>query len=203
MDNKVRPEMTIAIPLLEGMTCDNYLNALSGLGARGVIVTGKPDAAAFDEFGANEVSGAFRRDHDGAVAFRKIELSVVNVEPVSRQNDRVGFQIRADLFAEDLTLFFIGKSQDDDIGLFDGFFDRDRLKSGFFRETIVVAVRTLTNNDLAAAVAKVLSVRVTLGTISQNRDYLIFQKRKIRVVVVINCRSHCDTPILLGCNSVA
>ena len=48
MDNKVRPEMTIAIPLLEGMTCDNYLNALSGLGARGVIVTGKPDAAAFD-----------------------------------------------------------------------------------------------------------------------------------------------------------
>ena len=39
-----------------------------------------------------------------------------------------------------------------------------------------------------------VDIIMPLGTISQNRDYLIFQKRKIRVVVVINCRSHCETP---------
>ncbi|MBR0464065.1 MAG: gamma-glutamyl-gamma-aminobutyrate hydrolase family protein [Clostridia bacterium] len=40
--------LRIAIPLLPGMTCENYLNALTNLHAEGVLVRETPDVSAFD-----------------------------------------------------------------------------------------------------------------------------------------------------------
>ena len=82
------------------------------------------DAAAFDVFGANEVTRTLRSDHDRAIAFGKIELPVMNVEAVRRDDDRVGLEVRTDLFAEDLALDFVGKRDDDQVRLLDGVFDR-------------------------------------------------------------------------------
>lgn len=132
------------------------------------------DAAAFDEFGTNEVPGALRSDHDRAVPFRKIEEAVVDVEPVRGQNDSVGLEVRTDIFGKDLGLDFVREAENDDVGLLDRFDQGDRLEAVFASELVVGGTFALADNDVKAAVAEVLSVSVTLRTITEDGDRLAF-----------------------------
>ena len=118
-------------------------------------------------------------------------MAVVDVEAVRRENDRAFLEVVANAFAVNFPLDFVREGDDDDVGLFDGFGDaRNRFETGFFRETIVVGTFALANDDVAAAVAEVLRVRVPLRTVTDNRDRHILQDGKIGVVFIINRSSH-------------
>ena len=139
---------------------------------------------------ANQVTGTLRGDHDRAVAFRKVKLSVMDVEAVGRENDRVRLEVRTNLLTENLALDFVRQRENDDIRLLDRFLNGDRLKSGFNGELIILGALALGDDDLAAAVAQVLSVGVSLRTVAQHSDRFVFQDGKVRVGVIVFCRCH-------------
>ena len=58
------------------------------------------------------------------------------------------------------------------------------------RQLKICAARTLTYDYIASAVAQILGMRVSLGTIAQNGDRFFFEQRQIGVRVVIDSGRH-------------
>ena len=66
----------------------------------------------------------------------------------------------------------------------------------FHRQIVVGAAWALPDDYIAAAVAQVLCLCMSLGTVTEDGDGLVFEKGQVGIVVVVNRGWHlCVTPV--------
>ena len=101
-----------------------------------------------------------------------------------------GDEVIADLGAEYLALKLVGQQDRDDVGLLGGLGGRDRLKTVLHGLLVIGRAGQLGHDHLAAAVAEVLGVAMSLRAVAQDGDGLVLQQRDIGVFVVVDFCGH-------------
>ena len=136
--------------------------------------------------------GAFRGDQRRIDSFGRKHLAEVHVEAVRAEEQVPLAQVGPDFRPEQVPLNFVGEQNVDDIGALGRLGEREGLEAVAHRQVVVRRSFTLPDNDIAAAVAEVLRLGMSLAAVAENGDRLVLQKCQIGVVVVINFRGHCS-----------
>ena len=133
---------------------------------------------------------ALRGDERCIVALRWDDLAEVNVESVRAHQQCAFLQIRTNFRLVDISLHFIRQQDVNEVSLLNSLGNRHWLETVANGEVIVRATRALANDDVATAVAKVLSLCMSLAAVAEDGNDLILQEGKVRIGVVINCDWH-------------
>ena len=148
------------------------------------------DAATLGVLASDQVSWALGSDEQSINTLWWLDLAEVEVEPVGAHQDVAWREIRLDVRAEQIPLDFIWQQYVDNVRLLAGFVDFQRLKTVAYSKVVVLATGSLSDNDFATAVAKVLCLRVSLGTVAENCDRLAFENGQVGIVIVVNLCVH-------------
>ena len=143
-------------------------------------------AAPLDVFAANEMSRSFRGDQCRIDAVGRSHLPEVDVETVRAHQQVARLQVRLDVVAEQVALHFVRKQHIDEIARFGRFVDRHRIEPVADGQVVIRTPLALPHDHIAAAVPKVLRLRVSLAAVAEDGNRLVFEERKVGVVVVID-----------------
>ena len=88
----------------------------------------------------------------------------------------------------------VGKKDGNNVALLDGLFRRDGRESILDGLLVVGRAGQFGNDHVAAAILEVLGVAVSLGTVAQNGNGLVFEQGKVGVFVVVDSRGHGGLP---------
>ena len=99
-------------------------------------------------------------------------------------------QVRQNLVLEQVSLQLIGNQDVDQISTLGCFRSGDGLEVVADGQIVVGSTGALPDDDIAAAVAQVLRLSMSLASIADNGDCFVLEQREIRVIVVINFGSH-------------
>ena len=133
--------------------------------------------------------GALGGNEQQVVAGGRFDLLEVKVEAVAGHQDGTLFQMGLDRCSVDICLQFIGQQNIDQVCLLDSIFNGQRFEAVAFREIIIRATGSLSNNDLEFAVAQVLCLGVPLTSIAENGDNFSVKKFEVGIGVVVDrCR---------------
>ena len=148
------------------------------------------DAAAGDEFAADEVAGAFGGDEQCVDACGRFDEAEVDVEAVRAHEDVAGLQVRLDFVFVEVALQLVGDEDVDDVGLLGGVGGAHRLEAVADGEVVVLAAGALADDDVDAAVAQVLGLGVALRAVADDGDRLAFEGGEVGVFVVVDRGCH-------------
>ena len=148
------------------------------------------DAAAGDEFAADEVAGPFGATSSASTPAGGLTKPKWMLKPWRAHEDVARLQVRLDFVFVEVALEFIGDEDVDDVGLLGGVGRAHGLEAVADGEVVVLAARALADDDVDAAIAQVLGLGVALRAVADDRDRLAFEGRHVGVFVVINCGCH-------------
>ena len=95
-----------------------------------------------------------------------------------------------DVVAINIALNFVRQQNVDQVALFSRFRGRNGFETVAPGKVVVGTTRTLSNDNVATAVAKVLCLSMSLASVADDSDRLVFQETQICVVVVVNLGCH-------------
>src|SRR6266542_402790 len=145
------------------------------------------DAAALDEDLAHPVPRGLRRDQDHVDLRPGNDLAEVDRERVRDDERASGLHVRRHLF-EDRTVVLVRHEQNGDVGLARGVGDGPDGEPVALGRGPAAAPLGEAHDHVAAAVAEVLRVRVTLAAVADDRDALPGELPGIRVRFVVDGR---------------
>ena len=139
---------------------------------------------AFEELAADEMAGALRRDQRHVHVARRLDLAVVDREPVPEQQHVAGVDSVADARFPYLAMQLVGDEHHHEVAL-------GRRDGGILDPEPVVArlrdaarVRPQPDDHVDPGVLEVQGVGVALGAVPDDRDGLAVEELEICVVVV-------------------
>src|SRR6266481_793728 len=144
------------------------------------------DAAAALVLAADEVAGALRRDHEDVHVGGRNDALEVDVEPVAERQVLALLQAGGDLGAVHVAGELVGDEDHDDVAPRRRFRRRQDAQPRAFCFFPRRAVALEADDDLDAAVAEVLRVRVPLAAVADHGDLLPLDERRIRVALGID-----------------
>src|SRR5262245_4957438 len=172
---------------------------LSGVTAR-VLSDGQQawNSRAALVFAANQITGAFRRDHEHVDVGRRNDLSKVDREAMRDGQVFAGFEMRLDLGFVDARSRFVRRQHHHDVTSFGGVgygqnFQTRRLGFGY-RGT----VGAQPDHDVAAAVLQVVRVAEALRAVSDHRDALAREGFRVGAFVVVDVHLKIAPEMMVG-----
>ena len=114
----------------------------------------------------------------------------MNVEAVRAKDDIAFGKVVANFVLENFGLDLVRQKHYDDVALLRRLGGGDRLETVGNRLLVVRRSGQIGDEHVQAVIPQVLGVSVTLRSVSENRDRLVFKKRKISVLVVVNSGWH-------------
>ena len=110
----------------------------------------------------------------------------MNVEAVAPNQCLSRLQIRLNFALVHTSLCLVGKQDLDDVGFGRSVGGAHGVETMFLRHFVIPRAWQFGHNDLDAAVAHVLSLRVTLAAVTDNGDSLILQDAQVGILVVVH-----------------
>src|SRR5262245_12144170 len=142
------------------------------------------DAAALLVLAAHQVTWPLRGHHEHVDVGRRHHLLEVDVEAVAEGQVLAGGQPGRDLLLVDLGALLVGHQHHDDVGLLGGGGRVDHPQALGLRLAARRAVRAEPDAHVAAAVAQVEGMGVSLAAVADDLDALAAQRLQGRVLVV-------------------
>ncbi len=142
------------------------------------------DAAATHELGAHGVARRFRRDHDYVQIGARHHLVVVDREAVREGQGCALLQVRLDLVFVQTPLELVRSQDHHQVG------GRDSCRHVTDLEAMGLSLgdrrraRTQADGDVDTGILQVARVRVALGAVTDDGDFLALDDRKIAIFIV-------------------
>src|SRR5262245_49578449 len=137
-------------------------------------------------FAANQMTGAFRRDHKHVDVRRRNDLLEVNREAVGDGQVFAGFELRLDLAFIDARSQFVRRQHHHDVAALGGVRYRQNLQPRRLGFGDRRAVGAQPDHDVAAAVFQVVRMAEALRAIADHRDSLAREGFRVGVFVVVD-----------------
>ncbi len=153
-----------------------------------VLVDGdeRRDAFALGELAADDVAGAFRRDHDHVHVLGRHDGLEVDGEAVGEEQRLALFQVRRDVRVIYGGNAGIGHGDKDHVGALDGLGGIEDLEALFLRDRAGLAAGVKADDDFDAAVLEIERVGVALG--AEADDGAGFAFERVRGWRLCQCR---------------
>ena len=147
-------------------------------------------AAPFFVLTANQMARPLGGDQSTVGSHGRNHLTEVQVETVRTHQQRARLEVRPDVALIGVALNFVGEQDVDQITDLGRFSQRDGCEAVADGQIVVLAAGALPDDDVAAAVAQVLSLSVTLAAVAEDGNGLALQQGQVGIVVVVNLRGH-------------
>jgi hypothetical protein len=136
-------------------------------------------------FAADQMAGAFRRDHKHVDLSRRNDFFKVDREAVRDGQVFAGVQMRLDLAFVNARSQFVRRQHHYDVAAFGGVSDWQNLQPRRLGFGDRGAVRAQPDNDVAAAVFQVVRMAEALRAVTNHRDALACEGFRVGVIVII------------------
>src|SRR5690606_29551730 len=135
---------------------------------------------------AHGVAGGLGSHHDDVDVIARLNLTVVDVEAVSKGQHGAGLDVGGDVVAVDLSDVLVGQQDHDEIGGLHGVAHFLNLQAGILGLGPGGAALAQADHHVHAGIMQVERVRVALRTVADDGDRLALDQRKIAILVVKN-----------------
>src|SRR5574343_1666789 len=143
-------------------------------------------AATLQVLGTNGVTGALRGDHDHVEVGARDDLVVMHIEAVGESKRGALLDVRLDVVFVDFGNVFVRQKDHDEVSGSNSILDFGNIQAGAFGLGPGGTALAQADRDVDAGVTQVLRVGMTLGTVTNDGDFLALDQGEVGVLVVIN-----------------
>jgi hypothetical protein len=143
---------------------------------------------------ADEVAGAFGRDHVEVAALGRFDAAEVDVESVAEDEGLALGHVLGDLGLVDAFLELVGDEHLDDLRVLGRVGGGHGLEAVILGEIEVRGAGHLRDDDVDAGITQVLGLGVALAAVADDRERLAAERRQAGVLVVVHFRGHGGSP---------